>query len=674
MVQPKNVKLNYLPDLDGLRAVAVLGVVAFHLGMKDAPGGFTGVDIFFVISGYIITRMIASQVNDNNFRFGQFYIRRARRLIPALIVVTIVTLAASFFILSPDHFKNASQSAIYSTLSVSNFLFWLQSGYFDPGKFTKPLLHTWSLGVEEQFYLVWPLAIFVLLRLTRTLSMFRYLLIFIAGALSFTGMLLVQKHDAGAAFYLSPFRMWQFCAGGLLAFIHPALQPSKRSSRLLIGQSLAFICGLFAVGYSFYCVSSNGYPGLSSLIPTAGAAALLLSLGSPLSRNILGFWPIAFIGRISYSVYLVHWPLIVLYMYPRARLSPIEMAYLAAVTFLLATCLYFLVERPLRSPWRHDASNETTTVIAALSSLAFAISVFSAHVWAQGGWDWRLSKDVQERVKFMRRANTNYNCRNLNVDWSNAACQFGDNTKTPSRLIIGDSHAGRLAAGIYEATKRTDDDTGLLVKKLGGLPFTGAVTYVDGDPRKERDGVDQEIDYAATWQGDLVILHGFFEYYWWGNTSYPGYPTRLVGTRQEAPKSIQESQEYFRNSAQETFKRLSKSTASVVVVGSVPNSGINMRECMQRPSFFLTFEQMLESCQGITRDETVARTKAVNSILRTEAEAAGLIFVDPLDVFCPAESDECERIWNESFIYDDDNHLSLVGSFLLARFVLQNVR
>ena len=160
--------MKYETELDGLRALAILGVLLFHLGFQAFSGGFSGVDVFFVLSGYLITSIISKENLKGDFSFGRFYIKRARRLLPPLFLVILVTLIFGFLLLSPDHFKALSQSSLFATFSFSNVGFWLESGYFNPDKFTKPLLHTWSLGVEEQFYIIWPLLIYLIFCLLYT--------------------------------------------------------------------------------------------------------------------------------------------------------------------------------------------------------------------------------------------------------------------------------------------------------------------------------------------------------------------------------------------------------------------------------------------------------------------------------------------------------------------------
>ena len=332
----------YRPEVDGLRAVAVLVVLLFHAGAPGFSGGFVGVDVFFVISGYLITRLILGELDGGRFRFSRFYGRRARRLFPAMFATLAATFVASVFVLSPSHLEELSLSLVHTLFSLSNVLFWRLSGYFDIGSEAKPLLHTWSLGVEEQFYLVWPISIFLAYRWRKRKG------VLVLVSLVFVASLAAAEVAAGrspdAAFYLTPFRMCELALGGLCLWLErsAAARAGGREALTLLGLALiGFAVVTFLPGHRF--------PGLAAMVPCAGAALVIVAGRGRIAGALLANRLAVGIGLISYSLYLVHWPLLVLYRYGRGgETTPRERAILVAASILAATAMYLFVEQPFR--------------------------------------------------------------------------------------------------------------------------------------------------------------------------------------------------------------------------------------------------------------------------------------------------------------------------------------
>ncbi|MEO7974964.1 MAG: acyltransferase, partial [Thermoanaerobaculia bacterium] len=332
----------YRPEVDGLRAVAVLVVLLFHAGVPGFRGGFVGVDIFFVISGYLITRLILGELEGERFRFARFYGRRARRLFPAMFVTLGATFVASLFILSPAHLEEASLSLVHALLSVSNVLFWSLAGYFDTAAETKPLLHTWSLGVEEQFYLLWPISVVLAYRWRGRRGVLA--LIAVVGLASLAAAEIAAGRAPEAAFFLTPFRMCELALGGLCLWIErsPAIRGWRREGFTLGGLALiAYAVAAFSPGHRF--------PGLAAMVPCGGAALVLFGGRGRIASALLANRLAVGIGLISYSLYLVHWPLFVLSRYGRAdEPTALSRVTIIAVALLLATAIYFFVEQPFR--------------------------------------------------------------------------------------------------------------------------------------------------------------------------------------------------------------------------------------------------------------------------------------------------------------------------------------
>lgn len=330
-------RLVYLADIDGLRALAVIAVVLFHLEIAGFNGGYVGVDIFFVISGFLISGLIRDRIESGNFSFSDFYARRVSRLIPAVLVTVCATTIASIFILPPEAFGSFALSAAASAFSVANFVFYLESSYWDASAELKPLLHLWSLGVEEQFYLFWPALIVFLTSSHPNVYRCGLMTVFLS---SLSICIWYTAFDSAATFYLLPFRVWQFALGALVLEVWQHHSLTELSRQLLRSFGLA-LCGIGIVTFS----EATPFPGWHALFPSIGAALVLASaheasgsiwLSNPLARRL---------GQLSYSMYLVHWPPIVLYRhYSVADLTPEVKASLGVLTVVLTLILHYGVE------------------------------------------------------------------------------------------------------------------------------------------------------------------------------------------------------------------------------------------------------------------------------------------------------------------------------------------
>lgn len=355
--------MKYRADIDGLRTLAVMAVLVFHAGFEQIPGGFIGVDIFFVISGYLITRIIHDEVvSSRKFDFGRFYIRRIRRLFPTLATVILLTAIASWIVLPQDLFERFGGSVVAAILSVSNIFFWTESGYFDVESGLKPLLHTWSLSVEEQFYFVWPLTLMLLLKFGgRAVAfgalVFLAVLTFAAGEFVLGGHVSIFEDSApglvnffaepqSSVFFLTPFRIFEFACGAALVW----LGNGQRGTALT--HDIMSAIGLIMIGYGLFFVhEGDHFPSYNALIPCVGTALLIASPKGRFVQAALSWRPVVWVGTISYTLYLVHWPIMVLYKYMNpGQLTYVEMIMLIAASFVIAAAIYYAVEKPLRRP------------------------------------------------------------------------------------------------------------------------------------------------------------------------------------------------------------------------------------------------------------------------------------------------------------------------------------
>jgi peptidoglycan/LPS O-acetylase OafA/YrhL len=334
----------YRPDVDGLRALAVLPVLLFHAKL-GCTGGFVGVDVFFVISGYVISSLILREVAAGTFSMVNFWERRIRRIMPALSVVVATALAAAWLFYLPEDFQRLGKSAMAQALMAANFYFWKDGNYFDPGAETKPLLHTWSLAVEEQFYLLFPLLLTFLIR-SKNRSWQRWIMGITLVSLLISVIGSYSTHNQRAAFYLLPTRAWELLTGALLAMHRGRLTPSKIVGEASGWLGLALICGSI-----FFYDESTRFPGLAAVPPCLGTALIIASGTARLSvvGRLLSFKPFVFIGLISYPLYLWHWPLLVFGKYLSAfELSSGTRVLLLIASFILAVITWRFVETPFR--------------------------------------------------------------------------------------------------------------------------------------------------------------------------------------------------------------------------------------------------------------------------------------------------------------------------------------
>ena len=430
--------MKFRSDINGLRAIAVAGVVLFHFGVRGFGGGFVGVDIFFVISGFLMTGIIAGRYEEGRFSIRQFYMDRVRRIVPALTVLCLFLIALGYIILPSDEYRLLGKHAAGSLAFVSNIFYWTETGYFEPESRTKWMLHTWSLSVEAQFYLLYPLFLAVALNL-RSRSAQR-LLVLGATAASLLVCIIGSLKWPTAAFYLLPMRAWELMMGGLVC-----LYPLKAGPR---ARTCIAIGGLLLLAFSVVWLRSNDiWPGWLALLPVLGTAAViaarrvdLLVLDNPVFQ---------FLGRISYSIYLWHWPLVVAANY-YGRPEPAVEAAALLLSVLLGWASYRYVEQPARliAVWRQLRIDKSFRGIAATSASVFLLAVA---VYASHGAIFRLDKRANAMLASLQMPTiANGWClysvdtmSNLAVGEEGLRCWLGSRSAVTRGLLLGDSYAAQ---------------------------------------------------------------------------------------------------------------------------------------------------------------------------------------------------------------------------------------
>lgn len=375
----------YRPDIDGLRAVAVVAVILFHLHVAGFSGGYIGVDVFFVISGYLITGLIYSEVKEKNFSVKAFYVRRIRRLAPAFLTSLSVVSFFAFFLLKPEEMRSFGASLAFQFVSLQNFFFLSEGEYF-LGSDLKPLLHTWSLAVEEQFYLFWPL----LLLLIRQQSVKVQILLIAAIMLcSFAVNLAFMALSPKTSFFLLPGRAWELGTGGLIALFETKSVFREMLSHRV--RTVLGVIGLVIVCFALFSFTADTpFPGYAALLPVVGTAFVLASgIGSStVVGRFLSLRPVVLVGLISYPMYLWHWPIIALSRQFTLDLTPLTIAAIFVTTVALSAATYRYIESPIRSR-RWLASNRWLISSAGIGFAAF--TSFGVHTWLTEGASYRYS-------------------------------------------------------------------------------------------------------------------------------------------------------------------------------------------------------------------------------------------------------------------------------------------
>lgn len=444
----------YRPEIDGLRALAVLLVVSYHY--FAVRGGFVGVDIFFVISGYLISHQIFTDLDRGRFSLLEFYAKRIRRIFPPLLVMIVATLFAGWLLLLPTDFRSLGKHAAAGVAYVSNFLLWSEAGYFDGPSAYKPFLHLWSLGIEEQFYLTWPLAMILLYRYMRSkLSGLMALT-----ALSFVLSLIATVKNQDMAFYMPVTRFWELAAGGVLAYcsLHQCTILSQclgpRVSRLLTKYS--FEIGLPVLVAVVLLVDKNSaYPGFWALMPVLGTCLILVRQPhSRFKQKILTQPTMVLIGKISYGIYLWHWPLLVM-MHLSDQTSSFAKIIALVLSFVLAYTTYWLVEKPVRSIAVTRSSaigfvvfGVSTTMLVGALGLLFASGAVR-RIWDETLIHTQYFEPVTGCAADARPDQT--------IDYARLTlCEKIKHPGHPSVFLIGDSHAFGLYQGLEPYLDRQD--------------------------------------------------------------------------------------------------------------------------------------------------------------------------------------------------------------------------
>lgn len=600
-------------DLDGIRGIAVILVVLYHAGLSFLPGAYVAVDTFFVLSGYLITQIVRQQVADGRFSLGAFYLRRARRILPAQFVVIATTLVFGLLWLTPRELRELSASTATAALWSSNITFWLGQGYFETASALKPMLMTWSLSVEGQFYLLYPLLFLPwVLHHAPILRLLPVLLV-----LSFLVSCALALTQPEAAFYLLPSRIWELLLGaGLTLFTWPQL--SRRAHDLLA------VLGVALIGFAFITLHAySRFPGWNALAPCVGTALLIVSSRSWINRRLLASGVAVFFGLISYSLYLWHWPILSLARITwGGPLPPTLLAGLIVLSVALAAVTYRWIEQPARrsrSPW----PVATRRYLAGLAALVIA----SLAIASMDGLPGRL--DAEGRA-LLAHSDTQRDPDAAAVRWGQdmmsplpgtcfgiaAGTPFDPRCQIPGpdphrvALLWGDSHAAHFMPGVRAAVAR--QGLGLQVATLAGCR-----------PYQSRGKTYQD----AAKQGCEQRNRAIFE---WLDAHPEAGPVILAGRWSQHAGRAPRQQAAFAREWQTLATELRARGHRVVILGEVPAFTTSPAACELRRH--LPLAPALDCHTGL---ETLEKEQfAARAALDAAAALDGVCFVEPLSVLC----------------------------------------
>jgi len=641
------------PDIDGLRACAIIPVVLFHLGVPGFRGGFVGVDIFFVISGFLITGLLLRDIRKGEFSIITFYERRIRRIFPALFVIIAFCFVLGFLVFVPNLFLDMGNSVAFAALSVSNWLFLKESShYFNTPAEYKPLLHTWSLAVEEQFYIFFPPAMVFIKRFLRG----RFLPWFAAVALiSFA--LCVRKTWVAQprAFYLTYYRAWELMLGSIVAACVDRAPTSGLARNGITSLGLAMI-----VASVFGFDSATHFPGFAAALPTVGAALLIFgesgSGEKTWSGRLLSSRPMVFIGLISYSLYLWHWPLIGFARYfSIVDLAGWQKAAVFAASIVCATLSWRFVERPFRT--KQVLSNRKKLFLAAFAACCLALVAGLKIGWMQAlphRQDGSLSEYQKAGDPEWARWRT---CEEwaLHPAGKPELCRFGAHDSVPSFLLWGDSHARSQASGIDEASAK-HGFAGYVATKSACPPLLGISEGEEACPEFNR----VILEYIATHPTvGTVFLAGRWDQYATGMPfkTEGASPIRLTSVDPASRETGLSNPELFRNGLRRTIESLQALGRKVVLVGQVPEVGYDAAIAY---SVAYWTGRDLNKLIAPTWKEYRERDAVAEEVFANLAGKPGFQFVDMGKALCDTLT--CPVVENGYSLYRDTDHLSTYGS------------
>ncbi len=652
----KPMSFAYRPDIDGLRALAVLSVVIFHAFPEALRGGFVGVDVFFVISGYLISGILFKNLDNHSWRLLQFYGKRVRRIFPALIVVLLFCLIFGYFVLYDDEYQNLGKHIGAGSGFMSNILLWQESGYFDKAAELKPLLHLWSLGIEEQFYIFWPCLLFLAWR--RALS--PWLFIGLLFLISFILNVLKVHHHAVFVFY-SPFmRVWELLLGALLAYAHHHKITIRSASWM--NEALAFLGLLLLISSVFLLDKNKLYPSFWALLPTLGTVLLISSADSLIHKKVLSHPLMVGVGLISYPLYLWHWPLLAYaHIIFSSQVPNVLIISLLGMSVLLATLTYQWVEKPLR--FNDQLAKQSIWTLCALLA---SIGILGLFIYQHEGIKSRQLVVSQKTALFNLNGFDAYKNRVQACDLKTQNIEalslcFQTKKGTSTHVLWGDSHAEHLFPGIMSKDK---NNNWLVIGHTGCPPLLGVPVFRAGKTdvcvKNNATALKAILDSPAI---KTVVLASMGPFY----ISDVGYAAQHSGENSPINWHMQSNLSkktskatLFYQGMDAAITQLEAHGKQVVLYRDVPEVPFMPESCLKRP-----LAPMPHACQMSFSEAVLMRQKQYYQILLDLKKAHPQVrLFDSVASIC--DTSICNVRQDNQLVYRDGHHLSLYGSQLLA--------
>ena len=642
----------YRADIDGLRAVAVISVILYHGGIRGLSGGFVGVDVFFVISGFLISSIIFRQLDQGRFSLATFYERRVRRIAPALGVVLLACTAVAVPTLLPPDLLRFCKSLVATLLFGSNIYFWQTSGYFDTAASTKPLLHTWSLAIEEQFYLVFPLASLLVARYwVRGRSRF-FLGVLL---LSLAACVIVTRRSPDAAFYMPVTRGWELLVGVMLSCWG---MPAIRSRELRTALSAAGLGAIVAAVLLF--TPATPFPGAAALLPTLGTALVIAVNRSddPLAGRLLTLPPVVLTGRMSYSLYLWHWPVFVFFRQLAAREPrPLELVALVIFIFGVSAASWRFVEEPAR---RLRGGIPYGTLLRGLVAIAIVLMLAGAGGWASDGFAFLQRPEVNRYLAGVRDGNpARARCFSPGITLleRGAPCRLGPDSVPPTFVVWGDSHANALMP-VFAALADEQHTGGIFTGASGCIPLLD-VRRIDRRDDCARLG-DSVVALVGRRHLRDVILGAYWSVYTDGWEIEPPPPQPLIAAAD--PGDTSSPHTVFARALARTIDALRAQGARVWIIEQAPT------QPREVPAWLATVAKRGgdPTALGRSASDHRVRQRFVAGTFRRLADGRTVRLVDPADLLCA--SGRCVTSLDGRSLYIDYRHLSTFGAMQLRDF------
>lgn len=659
---------SYRPDIDGLRSLAILSVVLYHAGVRRISGGFTGVDVFFAISGYLIGGHISSELRAGVFRFSNFYRNRAKRILPALYVVLAGVLALGLVLLSPHEFRDLAKYTFSTTSSVSNIMFWRSLGYFAPDADQNPLLMTWSLGVEEQFYLVIPVLLVLIARIRKQYIFSAIVLVSLA---SFVIATYQVSHAPNAAFYLLTARAWELGVGVALAIFEVEGRRLPILETPLGNNLMAWLGFILLAGPFFLLTPKTPFPGAWALPSVVGASLLLSSSGAWFNRKVLSLPFLVFIGRVSYSFYLVHWPILTFLRILLGKTPPETWNLLAlAVGFGLAMLSYYFIEKPFRASkllagpllWRYGA-------------VSLILLLTSATIYMSGGLPGRYPRAATvDKAAFSDSGPAHDICLAKSGTTSpnlTAICS-GAGIAGPHIALWGDSHASAIATTLRSASAQQ----GFAMEeyaKTSCPPLSGAGRSYRLQPAELGDCIIFNAAVLnrliAAPQVQVVVLDSY-----WDGSFDPNYTDEgklaVLGHNPAVNPSQAETEALLKASLIATVKALLDAKKQVIVFGDTPVFDVDPIWRMRTSDIPVRFTLSRLLNRGASNvdpgsdqafDDNPPQNAGRQVLRETAMAIPGVRYWDVRSHLCN-ERDLCAYREGDTPLFADSNHVSNEGA------------